>query len=612
MLSSNGRLQLGGIWLVLAWCGVAGCAGVKTREPKIRNAFHAFQERREAARPPGVPWAEILAREDLTELAERDPAAAANRLEARLAAKPDADGALALAELSYRVGIERQLSQPSEAISWYRDASALAALSLQGPGETHPDLAIQVHNRAVARLIRIAQSESKRTGGQWRQILEGQGFALASLSPDLAPERFADLVVIDDIRVEGMQHIYRTAGLGVPLVVHRRVEATHSSDPLDRFHPRELRSAATAVVTPVGGLADRAWRRSPVTLTLFDPFLDQTIHLGEHEVPLAGDRTTPRAMQVAEGTLPTLELTGLFDSDFRRPGVEAGLYLLRPFDPSKIPVVLVHGLYSSPRSFVQTMNELENDPEIAARYQFWAFLYPTGLPIPSSAMHLRDALVNIRDTLDPEHDDQALDQMVLIGHSMGGLLAKMMVQNTGLTLWNAAFSRPVNELEASPKTRAMLVNSLIFRPLPFVRRVVFVATPHRGSPLADQLVGRSIASLVKRTSEMAALSNELVELNGPDLIAPEFRRVPFNAVSNLRTDSPILKALDSIPISPKVPYHSIIPQLAGKLPTDGIVEYQSSHLDGVVSETVLSGSHFAMQQQNVTAEVKRILLLHLN
>ena len=599
------------VGIALAGVLTIGCSGVSTREPWLRNAYRDFSERREAGRSPDASWGVVLEREQLTDLAESDPAAAATRLEARLAEQPSADGALALAELDYRAGIERESSHPMQAVAWFRDAAALATLSLRESGVTAPDRAIEVHNRSVARLIRLVQAEAKRTKREWRQIIEGEGVALASPTPDLAPERFSDLRVTDDVRVSGMQHLYRNDGLGVPLVVHRRVEPNSSPDPLDQFHPRELRSAATALVTPTGGLADRAWRRDPVTLTFLDPYFDHSIRLGARDVALAGDRTTPRALQVSEGIMSTLELTGLFDADFRRPGVKAGLYLMRPYQPGKIPVVLVHGLYSSPRSFIQNMNELENDPEIAARYQFWVFLYPTGLPIPTSSLDLRNSLVDIRNTLDPEHDDPVLDQMVLVGHSMGGLLSKMMIQNSGMALWNASFSRPVNELEASPKTRAMLVNSMIFRPLPFIRRVVFVATPHRGSPLADQFVGRTIASFVKRTSDMAELSKELVELNGPDLIAPEFRDIPFNAVSNLRTDSPILKALNQIPISPKVPYHSIIPQIGGALPTDGVVLYGSSHLDGAESEAIVSGSHFAMPNPSVTAEVKRILLLHL-
>jgi len=603
-------------WAVLIACllmtSASGCSDVKARDPYLRNAFRDQRERFEATRAPTDPVSPILAHEGLLEIARRDPASAATRLEERLKNRPEADGALVLAELSYRAGMARQSRSPEEAIAWLRDSAALATLSLREPGGSRPDLAIPLHNRSVARLIRIAQTEGKRSKGGWQQVLLDHGVVLQGASPDLGPTRFADLLVVEDIQVTGMQHLYRAKGLGVPLVAHRRVDPTSSPDPLDRFHPRELRLATTAVVSPVGGLKDGAWRREPATLALLDPFVDRSIRLGDRVIPLAADRTSPLAIQVSEGAFASLEFTGLFDSDFRRPGVEAGLYLLRPYQPGKIPVVLIHGLFSSPLAYLQTMNELENDPEIDAHYQFWVFLYPTGLPITASALELRASLLRIRQSLDPNHSDKSMEQMVLIGHSLGGLLSKMMVQDSGLTLWDAAFSRPVQDLKASPKTRKILDEALIFEPVSFVKRVVFIATPHRGSLIADQWFGRTIASLIRRNSEQAAIAKEIVDLNGPDLIAPELRRMPLNAIGNLRTDSPILHALDEIPIDPRVPYHSIIPQIAGVLHTDGIVEYKSSHIEGAESELIVPGTHFSEKDPDVTTELRRILRAHLS
>ncbi|WP_435009895.1 esterase/lipase family protein [Tundrisphaera lichenicola] len=608
--SARTRRQSG---LLVCWllALASGCAEVTTRDSFVRNALRDRVERHEAKRTPVDPLASILARDGLFELALEDPAAAATRLEARLSNRPEPGGALALAELSYRAGMSKISKAPDQAIAWLRDSAALATIALKEPESPVPDLAVQVHNRALARLVRIAQTEGKRNDLGWQKVLRRHGVVLEGASPDLAPGRFEDLLIVEDIRVSGMQHVYREAGIGVPLVVHRRVDPAGSPDPLDRFHPRELRMAATAIVSPIGDIQGGAWRRYPITLALLDPFVDQSIQLGSRELSVASDRTSPLAVQVSQGQLSTLEFTGLFDSDFRRPGVEAGLYLLRPYQPGKIPVVLVHGLFSSPRAYLQTMNELENDLEIDSRYQFWVYLYPTGQPIPASAMELRASLNKVRDALDPNHDDPSMNQMVLVGHSMGGLLSKMMVQDSGLKLWEAAFRRPVAELKASPRTRKALDDALIFDPLPFVKRVIFIATPHRGSPIADQWFGRTIASMIRRTSEQAEIAKEIVELNGPDLIAPELRRMPLNAIGNLRTDSPILQTLDKIPIDPSVPYHSIIPQIGKLLPTDGVVEYRSSHLEGSESELVFPGTHFSQKDPVVTAELTRILREHI-
>jgi hypothetical protein len=273
-------------------------------------------------------------------------------------------------------------------------------------------------------------------------------------------------------------------------------------------------------------------------------------------------------------------------------------------------VVFVHGLISSPRAWVQTINELRNAPALAAQYQFWLFLYPTGKPIPASAARLRDSLVQARDALDPNHADSAFDRMVLIGHSMGGLLSKMMAQNSELALWDSAITVSRDQFKAPPELQKTLDEYLIFQRLPMVSRLVFIATPHRGSPIADSRFGQAVSDFVRRPAQFDAHIAELEALNGPNVISPELRGHALNAISNLRTDSPILAALDRIPIHRSVPYHSIIPLIGGSMDTDGIVEYRSSHLEGAASESIVPGTHFSQQDPAVIRELGRILHQH--
>ncbi len=191
-----------------------------------------------------------------------------------------------------------------------------------------------------------------------------------------------------------------------------------------------MRVAATAVMSAGGGL-EGAWRQNPATLDLIDPFQRPSVAVADNKSswrPIGRRRWPCRS----RGHLSALEWTGLFDSNFEQPGTDAGLYMLRPYEPGKIPVMFVHGLVSSPRAWVQTINELQNTPGLASRYQFWMFIYPTGMPIPGSAARLREAIAKARYSLDPGRADPAFGQMVLVGHSMGGLLSKMMAQDSRL------------------------------------------------------------------------------------------------------------------------------------------------------------------------------------
>ncbi len=448
----------------------AGCIGVNAHDARFRNAVEDGWERVLASRGLNLSLetGAVLARQGLLIEAREDPAGAARLLEARLQAQTEPDGAMALAELSYHVGVDQQTRTPVAAMGWYRDAATLASLALSEPVNSRPDLAVNIHNRSVTRLIRLAQTRRVRDGGNrsWRQVLEAQGLVVHSSTMYLAPERIGDLGVASDLNVEGMDHVYRSSGLGVPLIAHRFTDASRAPDAQDQFFPRELRIAATAVVLPGGGLLGGDWRRNPSTIDLLDPFQQRSIAVGTREARLATDRTTPLALQVARGQLAALEWTGLFDSNFERPGLEAALYMLRPYEQGKIPVVFVHGLVSSPRAWVQTINELQNTPSIASHYQFWMFIYPTGQPIPSSAAQLRQSLIKVRETFDPSHYDSALNRMVLVGHSMGGLLSKMMVQDSKLALWDATITVPRDQFKGPPELQQSLDKVFIFRACP--------------------------------------------------------------------------------------------------------------------------------------------------
>jgi pimeloyl-ACP methyl ester carboxylesterase len=597
---------------VLLLTSCSGCLDVRAREPRLRNALDDGWECAQATAGlnVGVETGAVLVRTGLLAQAQQDPAVAARLLESRLQAEYIPNGRLALAELSYHVGLVSQTKSPEESLAWFRDAASLAALALAESTGVREHAALEIHNHALARLIRISHSKDVAHGHNWKDVLAAQGITVQSSTDYLAPERIADLRIAGDYLVEGMDHIYCAPGLGVPLVAHRFGERSDSPDRRSQFFPREMRVAATAVLAPAASRAGDPAKPGEATLILYDSFRDQSHLAGTKSVVLAYDRTTPLAVQMARRDLVTLEWTGLFESDFERTGVDTGLYLLHPYEPGKIPVVFVHGLVSSPRAWLQTINEFRNSPELASRYQFWVFLYPSGKPIPTSAARLREALAEARDTFDPDQRDQAFDRMVLVGHSMGGLLSKMMAQDSELTLWNAAITVPRDQFKAPPELQKILDDVLIYRRRPSVSRLVFIATPHRGSPIADSRFGQVVSDLVKRPALLDERIAELEASNGPNVISPELRGHALNAVSNLRTDSPILAALNRIPINQGVPYHSIIPLIGGSLDTDGVVEYRSSHLEGAASELIVSGTHASQQDPAVIRELCRILQHH--
>jgi pimeloyl-ACP methyl ester carboxylesterase len=256
---------------------------------------------------------------------------------------------------------------------------------------------------------------------------------------------------------------------------------------------------------------------------------------------------------------------------------------------------------------------LEADPVIGDRYQFWTFGYSTGDPIPYSAWLLRRDLDEVRQKFDPDRTDAAFDRMVVVGHSMGGLLTKMMVQDTGPRLWQLVSDRPFEELAGDPEDRDLFRHALFFKPRPDVRRVVFIATPHRGSRVDRGRLERLGARLVRLQEPLRASFGRLKARNGPAFFKERVRAGLPTSIDELEWGSPILTGLSELGLAQGIAAHSVIadlrnPPRAGG--SDGLVPYDSAHIDAVASELLVSSGHLCQAHPAVIREVRRILAEH--
>jgi len=274
-------------------------------------------------------------------------------------------------------------------------------------------------------------------------------------------------------------------------------------------------------------------------------------------------------------------------------------------------VVFVHGTASSPARWAEMANELLGDRLIASHYQLWFFIYNSGNPVALSAMRLREALQAVRKGVDSDGKDPALDQMVVIGHSQGGLLTKMTVVNSGSRFWDNLAKVPLDKTNLDPETRDLLRRALFVEPLPFVKRVVFIATPHRGSFLASNFLGKIANKFINLPGSLAKSAVQIGKLRQSSMLGGPVA-MP-TALDNMDSSNPFLKTLVTLPIAPGVHAHSIIPVKGDGPPeegNDGVVEYKSAHLDGIESELVVRSGHSTQGRPETIEEVRRILYEH--
>ena len=520
----------------------------------------------------------------------------------------------ALAELSFHQGEQRGEQAQFLAAAVYAYAF-LFPESGEAPGayDVRVALALNLYSRGLSRGFQTGDDETVelRAGsfelpfGTLEVELEPSGFTWAGYR--LA--RFGDLYRFE---VRGLRNRYRRPGIGAAL--------GGFLDPPDHAADASPALRVPGLITlPVTALLRIQQPRQAVvdgnvrgTLRVFAEEREPSVMIGSRKVPLEYEPSAALAYSLQHSVLWSFGRKGFLSGEFESE--RDGLYSLTPYRRGRIPLVLVHGTASSPARWAQMVNELANDPRLHARYQFWLFLYNTGNPVLYSASILRRSLIDARAQLDPAGSDPALQRTVVMGHSQGGLLTRVMVTDSGDRFWNAAFKKPIDQLQVSPETSALLKSSMFFEPVPSVKRVIFISTPHSGSFLASQRVGALLGRMMSFPFRLAGVSSELLMNNRDALAQRSLKRLP-SSVDNMNPKHPFSVTLSSSPIAPGVTAHSIIavkgegPPWTGK--NDGVVAYDSAHMEGVASELVVRSGHSTQGEPATIEEVRRILLEHL-
>ncbi len=548
-------------------------------------------------------------------------------LEARYKASPHRDALFALMELCWLGGkmqpkdsqrkAEFYLTCAVHAHDFLFDPDLIPHLTLFDPASR---AACEFYNRSLAALVVNIRNRDLRLRKHMRLPLLGGTLELEGRVSELAwrPREFDNYFVAYEFKVKGLDEQYGASGLGVPLIAVRTPKPDERHQISTRYLPRIRQTYAATVylrIKPGYEKGSTGSRVRKARLELYDPINTTEIRIMGRHVPLETDLTTPLAYMM-EVNSPPQGIVGLLKPE--EWSDSQGLHMLQPYEPEKIPVVFVHGLMSSPITWLPMLNNLMGDPVLRKRFQFWFFMYPTGNPILYSASLLRDSLKEMQSSFDPDGTNPAFNNMVIIGHSMGGLLTRAMIQESGDVLWKSASDKTVEAFGFTAAERDLFKNVLFFEPLPFVKRVVFLATPHRGSELASGPIGRLGASLVTLPFSLIKGSFGLLGKLGAkeDASAPEttalkkLGRMP-TGIDGLKPENPVLKAGAKLPM--RAPFHSVIgdntsaDETGG---TDGVVPYWSSHMDKAESEIVVLSGHGVQDRPRTVLEVRRILLMH--
>jgi len=604
-----------------ALCLSFGCASpTGIRRVDAREVHKTLTANVLSTGQPSVPTRQTLQRLGLGERFERQPEAAIEAIEQTLHEQPNSGARLfALAELSFWLGERTHDRARYLSAAVYAYAYLFPPQGIAAPEPTDPRyrVACDLYNRGLTEGMSSAKLQSDDWSGEKLALPLGEldiRFDRSEL--DWAGWRLGDFLPAAYFEVRGLRNRYRYPGIGAPLVATLEQPAPGADAARRRAHiPPRLKVPVSGFLRIDDARSQIHAGRLTARLELFTQDEALSVTVEGKQVPLEFETSSALAYTLDGPPIWWDELRGFLYGGVvpRLTAAPADQVLfLHPYRPGRIPVVLVHGTASSTGRWAELVNELEADRSISERYQLWLYRYDSGNPIGFSGGIFRQALSETLAELDPDRRDPALQQMVVIGHSQGGLLTKLTVVDSADRFWSQLSRKPFDQMDLEPQERDVLGRSAFFEPLPFVKRVVFIATPHRGSYLTLQRLGRWAASLVEVPNGLSQLTFDFVTRNKEDLLMRSLDR-PTTAIDNMTPRNPFLRTLLALPIADSVHAHSIIavegdgPAEAG---ADGVVQYKSAFLENVESTLVVHSSHSCQGNFATIEEVRRILREH--
>lgn len=481
------------------------------------------------------------------------------------------------------------------------------------------------YNESLEQLLRFLK-HNREFRGEKPELISTRLFDLkldCQILGQWDEQEFEKMEFVSDFDIQGLTNHHRQYGLGVPLIAVRanRDEVRSVSE---KYYPPNLTFPVTAFLRlPTETRIFHTQRpQIQAELEMIDPLRQSKVVVNNRESPLATDLTAPLAYYLNDPLYRSnlLAHVSLINSEI---GDEVrGLYMLEPYDPAKIPVVMVHGFWSSAITWTEMFNDLRANPVINQRYQFWFYMYPTGQPFWVSAKQMREDLADVHQTLDPESKSLALDQMVLVGHSMGGLISYLQTVDSGDQIWKLLSDQPFENLQGDPEVINDLRKTLFFTANPQVKRVVTLAMPYQGSDIANPTTRWLGRSLFKLPQLLIKGNSELVKQN-PGLFRNEDLLTIDTSVDSLALDSPFFVALSQVRPAPWTRYHNIYGRYQ---PTsayerweqyvwgegDGVVDVEKAQFPYAHSTDEVDGRHMTIHHSAKSIWiVRQVLLQHL-